>query len=78
MNADVLDGSGLTQHMRPLEMSEGDLRLAACIGIAGWIAVSLGQDSNWDLQNYHYYTAWAWWHDHRAYTTDIAAAMSVV
>jgi len=48
--------------------------LVVCIGVAGWIAVSLGQDSNWDLQNYHYYTAWAWWHDHRAYSTDIAAA----
>jgi hypothetical protein len=48
--------------------------LAVCIGVAGWVAVRLGQDANWDLQNYHYYTAWAWWHDHRAYSTDIAAA----
>ncbi len=48
--------------------------LAVCIGVAGWLAVRLGQDANWDLQNYHYYTAWAWWHDHRAYSTDIAAA----
>jgi hypothetical protein len=48
--------------------------LAVCIGVAGWVALRLGQDANWDLQNYHYYTAWAWWHDHRAYSTDIAAA----
>ena len=29
-----------------------------------------GQDANWDLQNYDYYTAWAWLHDRRAYATD--------
>jgi hypothetical protein len=60
---------------RPLWPRLADLALlAVCIGVAGWIAVSLGQDSNWDLQNYHYYTAWAWWHDHRAYSADVAAA----
>ena len=48
--------------------------LALCVGVAGWIAVRMGQDANWDLQNYHYYIGWAWWHDHRAYTIDIAAA----
>ena len=48
--------------------------LAVCVGVAGWIAVRMGQDANWDLQNYHYYIGWAWWHDHRAYTIDIAAA----
>ncbi|MFO1323243.1 MAG: hypothetical protein U1F15_04180 [Burkholderiales bacterium] len=50
------------------------LLLVACIGVAGGLSILMGQDSNWDLQNYHFYIGWAWWHDHRAYTTDIAAA----
>src|SRR6266571_3367462 len=33
----------------------------------------LGQDANWDLQNYHYYNPWAWWHG-RTFTKDLAAA----
>jgi hypothetical protein len=48
--------------------------LAACIVVAGVLSVQMGQDVNWDLQNYHYYIPWAWWHDHRGYTFDIAAA----
>jgi hypothetical protein len=30
---------------------------------AGAISVALGQDGNWDLQNYHFYNAWAFMHD---------------
>ena len=48
--------------------------LALCVGVAGALSVWMGQDVNWDLQNYHYYIGWAWWHDHRAYAQDIAAA----
>ncbi len=44
------------------------------MAIAGFLSVRMGQDANWDLQNYHYYIGWAWWNDHRGYTTDIAAA----
>jgi hypothetical protein len=47
--------------------------LAACIAVAGIASLLLGQDANWDLQNYHYYNPWAWLNG-RIYTTDIAAA----
>lgn len=50
------------------------LLLALCVAVAGAVSVQLGQDVNWDLQNYHYYIGWAWWNDHRAYAHDIAAA----
>jgi hypothetical protein len=33
----------------------------------------LGQDANWDMQNYHYYNPWAWWHG-RIFDWDVAAA----
>jgi len=33
----------------------------------------LGQDANWDLQNYHYYNPWAWWNG-RIFDWDVAAA----
>ena len=35
------------------------LALAACIALAGAASIALRQDSSWDLQNYHYYNAWA-------------------
>lgn len=33
--------------------------LLACIVATGLVALSGGQDTNWDLQNYHFYNAWA-------------------
>ena len=33
----------------------------------------LGQDANWDMQNYHYYNPWAWWNG-RIFDWDVAAA----
>jgi len=48
--------------------------LAACIAGAAGLSLLLGQDANWDLQNYHYYNPWAWVHGQRGYTRDIVAA----
>jgi hypothetical protein len=36
--------------------------LALFIAAAGAVSLWLRQDANWDLQNYHYYTPWAWAH----------------
>ena len=47
--------------------------LAACIIGAGLASLQMGQDMNWDLQNYHYYNPWAWLAG-RGYTQDIVAA----
>jgi hypothetical protein len=47
--------------------------LVALIAAAGAGSLLLGQDANWDLQNYHYYNPWAWWHG-RIFTKDLAAA----
>jgi hypothetical protein len=47
--------------------------LALCIAVAGLVSILKGQDANWDLQNYHFYGPWAWWHGRLA-ATDIAAA----
>jgi hypothetical protein len=47
--------------------------LAACIVAAGMASLWLGQDMNWDLQNYHFYNPWAWL-NHRIYSQDIVAA----
>jgi hypothetical protein len=33
--------------------------LLLCVAAAGLVAWRRGQDANWDLQNYHYYNAWA-------------------
>jgi hypothetical protein len=33
--------------------------LALCVAVAGLVSWRRGQDANWDLQNYHYYNAWA-------------------
>jgi hypothetical protein len=40
---------------------------------AGLGSSLLGQDANWDLQNYHYYNPWAWWNG-RIFGWDVAAA----
>ena len=37
--------------------------LALAIVLAGIASILLRQDSNWDLQNYHLYNAWAFVHD---------------
>lgn len=47
--------------------------LAVCIVIAGAWSISLGQDANWDLQNYHFYNPWAWLAG-RIFRADLAAA----
>jgi hypothetical protein len=47
--------------------------LGAFLAAAGAGSLVLGQDANWDLQNYHYYNPWAWWHG-RIFTKDLAAA----
>ena len=36
--------------------------LALAIALAGIASILLRQDSNWDLQNYHLYNAWAYVH----------------
>jgi hypothetical protein len=48
--------------------------LAACIAGAAGLSLALGQDANWDLQNYHYYNPWAFVHGQRGYTRDVVAA----
>ena len=39
------------------------LGAALAIVLAGFASIALRQDSNWDLQNYHLYNAWAFVHD---------------
>jgi hypothetical protein len=48
--------------------------LAVCLAAAAGLSLALGQDANWDLQNYHYYNPWAWVHGQRGYSYDIVAA----
>jgi hypothetical protein len=52
----VLDG-GLKAGVPPslCELTKALLWIA----IAGSVAICFGQDANWDLQNYHFYNAWA-------------------
>jgi len=45
----------------------------ACLAGATIASIALGQDANWDLQNYHYYNPWAW-RNGRIFTWDVAAA----
>ena len=47
--------------------------LLACVSASSAISIAMGQDANWDLQNYHYYDPWAWWAG-RSLDRDIAAA----
>jgi len=47
--------------------------LAGCVVASAWLSVGMGQDANWDLQNYHFYNPWAWWNG-RIFTWDVAAA----
>jgi len=47
--------------------------LMACLAGATIASIALGQDANWDLQNYHYYNPWAW-RNGRIFTWDVAAA----
>ena len=47
--------------------------LVACVAAAIYAALSLGQDANWDLQNYHFYDPWAWLAG-RIFDWDVAAA----
>jgi hypothetical protein len=69
----------LTKFSAPASAASRDPRfadaalLAACVVVAGVTSLLLGQDVNWDLQNYHYYNPWAWWHG-RIFDRDIAAA----
>ncbi|WP_240002527.1 hypothetical protein [Oleisolibacter albus] len=37
------------------------LSLALFPLLAGLLSLALGQDANWDLRNYHWYNAYAWW-----------------
>ena len=39
------------------------LLLVASMAASGVASVLLGQDANWDLQNYHFYNAWAFLND---------------
>ena len=48
--------------------------LIACLSGAAGVSLLLGQDANWDLQNYHYYNPWAWAHDQRGYGHDVVSA----
>ncbi len=47
--------------------------LVVCVFFAGTASKLMGQDANWDLQNYHFYIPWAWLTG-RLYGWDIAAA----
>ena len=47
--------------------------LVLCAAVAGAVSIAMGQDANWDLQNYHFYGPWALLHG-RALDVDIAAA----
>lgn len=52
-----------------------DLALLAVGVLAfGAAAVVVGQSTNWDLRNYHWYDGWAWLHGHHRH--DIAAAQA--
>jgi hypothetical protein len=46
----------------------------ALIVAAGAGSLLLGQDVTWDLQNYHYYNPWAWWHG-RIFSQDACAVI---
>lgn len=48
------------------------LAFALAIALAGAASIALRQDSSWDLQNYHYYNAWAL--VHRRFGLDWAPA----
>ena len=48
--------------------------LALCLAGAAGLSLALGQDASWDLQNYHYYSPWAWTNGERGYTADVVAA----
>ena len=47
--------------------------LVACVAVSSAVSIALGQDANWDLQNYHFYGPWALLAG-RAFGWDIAAA----
>jgi hypothetical protein len=49
------------------------LLLVSSVAVACYAAQKLGQDANWDLQNYHFYDPWAWLAG-RIFDRDIAAA----
>lgn len=55
------------------DLARDGLLLAALVVAAGIFAILRGQDANWDLQNYHYYNPWAWWHG-RIFGHDVGAA----
>lgn len=46
--------------------------LLACLSFGALFSVLRGQDSSWDLKNYHLYNAWAWLHGRLA--LDLAPA----
>src|SRR4029450_3275508 len=52
-----------TLHVRVPTKSRPWLGVALAIVLAGIASIALRQDSNWDLQNYHLYNAWAFVHD---------------
>ena len=58
--------SELTRALPPARLAQAmpqAMLLAASLLIAGGVSVLvLGQDANWDLQNYHFYNAWAFVH----------------
>lgn len=47
--------------------------LLALLAAAGVGSSLIGQDANWDMQNYHYYNPWAVWNG-RVFAWDVAAA----
>ena len=78
--APLANAGALTTHsLRPppkaslRTMGADVVLLVALIAATGAGSLLLGQDVNWDLQNYHYYNPWAWWHG-RIFTQDVAAA----
>jgi len=68
--------SGLPRAMPPAllarAMSQATLLFASVLAAGALSVFALGQDANWDLQNYHFYNAWAFVHQRLAW--DIAPA----
>lgn len=59
---------------RPTPNAFDTALLVAGVLAFGAAAVMVGQSTNWDLRNYHWYDGWAWLHGH--HRDDIAAAQA--
>lgn len=53
----------MSTYLRSQRILSGIASATLCLSVGGLISLWLGQDANWDLQNYHFYDAWAYHHD---------------